>query len=171
MWSSTMTPPVAVDDSASTDSAASVTIDVLANDSSGADGAGVTDATVVGGPGVGSVTVNPDGTLTFTPNLDFSGDAVIDYTLTDADGDTSSASANVDVTLEQADDELFVGDNDDDTKTTQSGNDVLIGDLGGTETGTDPAVSYNVSLILDTSKTMSYQADGSGTTGAGPSPA
>ncbi|USZ48267.1 tandem-95 repeat protein [Halomonas sp. DN3] len=161
--------PVAVDDSTSTDSAASVTIDVLANDSTGADGATVTGATVVGGPDVGTVVVNPDGTVTFTPDLDFSGDAVIDYTLTDADGDTSSASVNVDVTLEKADDELFVGDNDDDTKATQSGNDVLIGDLGGTEIGTNPAASYNVSLILDTSVTMSYQADGSGTTGPGPS--
>ncbi|WP_170234307.1 Ig-like domain-containing protein, partial [Halomonas cupida] len=72
-----------------------VTVDVLANDTRGADGASVTKATV--SEDLGSVVVNENGTITFTPAAGVEGDVVIDYTLTDADGDTSTARLTVTV--------------------------------------------------------------------------
>ncbi|RQW68699.1 tandem-95 repeat protein, partial [Halomonas sp. YLB-10] len=88
--------PVANADIATTDNDGSVTVDVLGNDQFGADGpGGITNATVQGGAGVGSVAVNPDGTLTFTPNPGFVGNATIDYTATDGDGSAVGGSLNV----------------------------------------------------------------------------
>ncbi|MBY5940983.1 tandem-95 repeat protein [Halomonas sp. DP5N14-9] len=88
--------PVANADIATTDNDGSVTVDVLGNDQFGADGpGGITNATVQGGAGVGSVAVNPDGTLTFTPNPGFVGNATIDYTATDGDGSAVDGSLNV----------------------------------------------------------------------------
>ena len=63
--------PVATDDTAATTENASVTIDVLGNDSDVDGGTlSVTDASVVGA-GNGTVTVNPDGTVSFDPGSDF----------------------------------------------------------------------------------------------------
>ncbi|MEQ5857061.1 Ig-like domain-containing protein [Halomonas sp. EF61] len=91
--------PVANADNATTDNDGSVTVDVLGNDRFGADGpGGITNATVQGGAGVGTVTVNPDGSLTFTPNPGFVGNATIDYTATDGDGSAVGGSLNVSVT-------------------------------------------------------------------------
>ena len=68
------TDPLAVDDTAETDEDTAVTIDVLGNDS---DPEGDTlEVTVATSPD-GTVVINDDGTLEFTPNADFNGDAVI----------------------------------------------------------------------------------------------
>lgn len=87
--------PDAVDDTASTGFNTPVTIAVLANDT---DVDGDTLA-VTGTPtsADGSVVVNGDGTITFTPNAGFIGTAVIDYTVTDPDGLTDSAQVLVTV--------------------------------------------------------------------------
>ncbi|MBY5941254.1 retention module-containing protein, partial [Halomonas sp. DP5N14-9] len=83
--------PVAVDDATNTGEDTPVTYNVLANDTQGVDGASVTDATLRN-PSQGSVSFDSDtGEVTFTPAAGFEGDAVIDYTITDADGDTSDA--------------------------------------------------------------------------------
>ena len=88
--------PVTNADSATTDNDGSVTVDVLGNDDFGADGSGgITNATVQGGAGVGTVTVNQDGTLTFTPNPGFVGNATINYTATDGDGSAVGGSLDV----------------------------------------------------------------------------
>lgn len=86
------------------------------------------------------------------PNATFGGQAVIDYTLTDSDGDT--AAAEVTVSVAGPEDELVVGDNDDDDETTGAGGDVLIGDRGGLESVLNPATNYNISLIVDTTGSM-----------------
>ncbi|MBY6112816.1 VCBS domain-containing protein, partial [Halomonas sp. DP1Y21-3] len=88
--------PVAVDDATTTGEDTAVTYNVLVNadgtsDTQGADGASVTDATLRD-PSQGSVSFDSDtGEVTFTPAAGFEGDAVIDYTIRDADGDTSDA--------------------------------------------------------------------------------
>lgn len=81
--------PVAVDDAASTAFNTPVVINVLANDT---DVDGDTLA-VLGTPTTadGTVVVNPDGTITFTPAAGFIGTAVIDYSVTDGNGGTASA--------------------------------------------------------------------------------
>ncbi|MBY6112821.1 cadherin-like domain-containing protein, partial [Halomonas sp. DP1Y21-3] len=88
--------PVAVDDATTTGEDTAVTYNVLVNaddtsDTQGADGASVTDATLRDSS-QGSVSFDSDtGEVTFTPADGFEGDAVIDYTIRDADGDTSDA--------------------------------------------------------------------------------
>jgi Ca2+-binding RTX toxin-like protein len=73
--------PIAEDDYAETPLDTPVIIDVLANDTD-LDG---DTLSVVGVPtsADGTVGVNPDGTITFTPNPGFTGAAVISYTMTD----------------------------------------------------------------------------------------
>ena len=89
--------PTAIDDAATTGEDAPVTIDVLANDADGdGDALAVTSANAANG----SVVVNPDNTLTYTPNADFNGDDTITYTVSDGNGGTGSAS--VIVTVEPA---------------------------------------------------------------------
>lgn len=146
---------IAHDDSATTASGTPVRVDVLANDEHGADGPGdVIRASVQGGAGVGSVTINPDSTLTFVPHQGFAGDAVIDYTGTDGDGDITSASLTVDVMAGREDGELFVGDNGDNHGSTGPGDDVLIGDLGGKQGLIASGVDYNISILIDESGSM-----------------
>ncbi|MFC3690054.1 Ig-like domain-containing protein [Aquipuribacter hungaricus] len=72
-----------------------LTLDVLADDTDPDSDtlaiAGVTDAAG------GSVTVNQDGTLTYSPRDDFAGRDVFTYTVTDGRGGTSTATVQVDV--------------------------------------------------------------------------
>ena len=83
--------PVAVDDASTTPVDTAVTFAVLGNDTD-VDG---DTLTVLGTPvvtsGEGTVAVNPDGTLTFTPGAGFTGVATVDYTITDPEGLTDTA--------------------------------------------------------------------------------
>lgn len=103
--------PEAVDDTATTAFNTPVTIAVLANDSD-VDG----DLLAVTGTPAsadGTVVVNPDGTITFTPNAGFTGTAVIDYTVTDPDGLTDSARVFVTVGAGPVRDGIVRGTADD----------------------------------------------------------
>ncbi|MFW2381176.1 MAG: DUF7507 domain-containing protein, partial [Acidimicrobiales bacterium] len=77
-------PPVAVDDSDVTDQDTPVVITVL-DDDSDPDGHDIeiTDTT---DPSNGTVTVNPDGTITYTPNPGFSGTDTFTYTICEVAG-------------------------------------------------------------------------------------
>jgi len=95
--------PTAVDDgSTSTADVSPVSVDVLANDISGADDPIVlTGASVVGGTATGSVSINTaTGEVTFTAAAGFSGTATVNYTMEDADGDEDTASFTVNVSDE-----------------------------------------------------------------------
>ncbi|TNF56634.1 MAG: tandem-95 repeat protein, partial [Burkholderiales bacterium] len=86
--------PVATDDVAATDEDTPVTIDVLANDTDpDADPLTVTSAVAPNG----SVVINGDGTLTYTPNANFNGTDTITYTISDGNGGTSTATVTVTV--------------------------------------------------------------------------
>ncbi|MCB1910224.1 MAG: tandem-95 repeat protein, partial [Rhodocyclaceae bacterium] len=86
-------PPVANDDSASTPENTAITVDVLANDSD-VDGA-LVPATVqiVGGPAHGSVVVNADGTVTYSPDANYNGPDSFSYTVADDGGGVSNAAS------------------------------------------------------------------------------
>ncbi|WP_283939434.1 retention module-containing protein [Pseudomonas sp. R3.Fl] len=87
--------PVAKPDSASTQEDKPVTLNVLANDSDvDGDALSVTSASASNG----SVTVNADGTLTYTPKANFSGSDSITYTISDGHGGTASSTVAVSVT-------------------------------------------------------------------------
>ncbi len=84
--------PEAVDDRAVTDEDVAVVIPVLSNDDQGDGPATVVSTT---DPANGSVSINSDGTVTFTPDPDFSGETTFDYTIADQDGDRSTATVTV----------------------------------------------------------------------------
>ncbi len=88
--------PDANPDTATTPEDQPVTIDVLGNDT---DPNGQ-PLTVVGTPTApnGTVTVNPDGTLEYTPDPDFNGTDTITYTVTDPDGNQATSTVTVTVT-------------------------------------------------------------------------
>ena len=87
-------PPVAVNDTASTPEDTPVTIAILGNDSD-VDGDSLT-VTAATSPD-GQVTINADGTITFTPNADFNGSTTISYTISDGKGGTSIANVTLTV--------------------------------------------------------------------------
>ncbi len=92
-------PPVATNDTAATDEDFAVAIDVLANDMDPNDDA--VTVTTVTQPANGSVALNADGTLTYTPDTDFHGSDSFIYTIDDGHCGTSTATVNVTVVAAQ----------------------------------------------------------------------
>jgi VCBS repeat-containing protein len=88
-------PPVAANDTATVAEDSFVAIDVLANDG---DPDGGTVSVIGASAGNGAVTLNADGTLTYTPNPNFTGTDTIVYTISDGQGGTASATVTVTVT-------------------------------------------------------------------------
>jgi VCBS repeat-containing protein len=88
-------PPVATDDSATTNEDTPVTIDVLANDTD-VDGDTLTVASVTQ-PSNGSVTNNGTN-VSYTPNANYNGSDSFTYTASDGNGGSDTATVNVTVT-------------------------------------------------------------------------
>ena len=89
------TPPIAVDDSASTAQDTPVTISVLDNDSDpDGDPLVVIETTA---PANGNVVVNPDNTITYTPNPGYHGPDSFTYTIADSGHLTASATVSITV--------------------------------------------------------------------------
>ncbi|NET86194.1 MAG: tandem-95 repeat protein [Moorea sp. SIO1F2] len=89
-------PPVATDDTASTELNTAVDINVLANDTDAEDDA---LTVVIDQQGAnGTAEVNQDGTITYTPNADFTGTDSFTYQIDDGTNDPVTATVNVDVT-------------------------------------------------------------------------
>ncbi len=97
-------PPEAVDDTATTSESTSVVIGVLDNDSDEESDVSLSSLTQAGN---GSVTSNPDGTLTYTPNEGFFGIDTFTYTITDG---ALTDSAQVTITVEGVVDVLNFND-------------------------------------------------------------
>ncbi|MBT5353234.1 MAG: tandem-95 repeat protein, partial [Rhodospirillales bacterium] len=91
--------PVAVDDSldGTEDTAITFTADdLLANDTD-ADAGDSLAITNISDPEHGTITENPDGSYTFTPDENWSGETSFTYTVEDGSGETSTATASVSV--------------------------------------------------------------------------
>jgi hypothetical protein len=93
-WIVTNPAPIARNDSASGTEDQSLIIAPLANDS---DPDGDPLSIVAAAAGHGSVAINPDGTITYTPNANFNGTDTIAYTISDGQGGTASATITVTV--------------------------------------------------------------------------
>jgi len=147
--------PDAVDDTATVDEDGSVVINVLGNDTDpDGDTLTVTSATSPNG----TVTINPDGTLTFEPNDNFSGDTTITYTVSDGNGGTDTATVNVHVNpVNDGPDAV------DDTATVDEDGSVVINVLGN---DTDPdgdtltvtsATSPNGTVTINPDGTLTFE--------------
>ena len=125
--------PDARNDHAITDEDTPVVIDALANDS---DPNG-DPLTIVGASSPnGTVDINDDGTVTFTPAPDFNGDTTISYTVDDGNGGTDTAF--VDVSVCPVNDAPVAND---DSETTPFETSVVIDVLGNdTDVDGDPLV-------------------------------
>ncbi len=130
-------PPVAVNDtlSATEDTTASYTATQLLGNYSDPDNDSIFIASVTRGVG-GDVTLNPDGTVTFTPDPNFNGTATFTYTV--SDGNLLSAPATVTITVAAVNDPAVIG-GDAAGSVTEDLN-VTAGNLttGGTLTVADP---------------------------------
>ncbi|MFV1873328.1 MAG: Ig-like domain-containing protein [Oleiphilus sp.] len=149
--------PVAVVDTASTLEGTSVVIDVLANDSDiDGDSLTVDSASALNG----SVTINADGTITYTPNIDYSGSDTISYSIIDGQGGTASATVAVSVNPEN-DEPVAVAD----TASTQEGSSVVIdvlandSDIDGDSLTVDSASAINGSVTINGDGTITYTPD------------
>ena len=94
--------PQAVADTAVAAEDTAVTYNVITNangtsDLQGADAPATLTAATLATAGAGTVGFLADGNITFTPAAGFAGAAVINYTITDQDGDTSSSTLTVTV--------------------------------------------------------------------------
>ena len=87
--------PSAEGDTSSTDEDNAVTINLLANDTEG-DGDPLVIAEVTQGAN-GSVTINPDNTVEYSPAPDFNGSDSFTYVVVDTWGDTATSTVNVTV--------------------------------------------------------------------------
>ena len=88
-------PLEAMDDAVSTNEETLINIAVMANDDLPTTGAFNIQSTTP--PSNGSITVRPDGTIDYTPELNFFGNDTFTYTLADASGRTSTAMVTVTV--------------------------------------------------------------------------
>ncbi len=83
------------DDTASVDEDSSIVIDLLSNDSApNGDGIAIS---IIGKANYGSITDNFDGTVTYTPNVNYSGIDTFDYQIIDSNNNISNATVTIDV--------------------------------------------------------------------------
>ncbi|MDA7424467.1 Ig-like domain-containing protein [Thalassococcus lentus] len=152
-------PPIAVDDTASTDEDVAITIDVLANDiEPQGQPLTVTSASALNG----TVSINPDNTLEYTPNPDYNGPDTITYTIVDPDG--NSDEGEVAVTVDPVNDAPIT---EPDEATTPEDTDVVIDDPAGNDTDPDgdPVTTASVgdpangTAVLNPDGTVTYTPD------------
>ncbi|WP_319468025.1 Ig-like domain-containing protein [uncultured Pseudodesulfovibrio sp.] len=134
----------------------------------GTDGGTLTSAELAAGSTfTGTVTHSEDGTITYTPDQDETGTVVVDYTITDNDGDATSAQLSIklaqlhDILIEDylpgQGGNVITGTEGDDSLSTDHGRDVIFG-MGGDDT-----------LNGITSKDVLYGGDGNDSISGGKS--
>ncbi len=133
--------PIANDDTATTPEETPVTIDLTDNDTD-VDGTIDDTSLVIVQPNNGLVVDNGDGTVSYTPDLDFVGTDTFTYTVLDDDGEISNE-ATVTVTVTELNDAPIAND---DTATTPIDTPVTI-DLTDNDTDVDGTID-DTSLVI-----------------------
>ena len=151
------TPPVANNDTAATNEDTAVTVNVLANDKdANGDALTVTGATALHG----AVTINADGTLTYTPVGNYNGGDTITYTISDGKGGTATGSVAVTVAAVN-DGPMAAGDKasvNEDTAVTVNvlGND---SDVDGDKLSVTGASAGHGTVTVNADGTLTYKGD------------
>ncbi|MCP5308580.1 MAG: tandem-95 repeat protein [Zoogloeaceae bacterium] len=151
--------PVATDDTLAAVEDTPLTGTLAANDTPSGDGGNVW--ALASGPANGSVTVNPDGTFSYTPDANYNGPDSFTYTITDADGDVSTATATINVApvndVPVAADDVLAAVEDTPLAGTLAANDTPSGDGGNVwALASGPA---NGSVTVNADGTFSYTPD------------
>jgi hypothetical protein len=142
--------PVGVDDTATTLTNTAVNVDVLDNDPSGPS----LEVTEVTDGANGTVVIEDDGTVTYTPESGFSGIDTFTYTATDGDGQTITQSVTVTVTPVGVDDTATTPTN------TPVNVDVLSNDPAGPSlTVTAVTQPSNGTVVIEDDGTVTYTPD------------
>ena len=154
-------PPIAADDDTTTFVDTPVDGNVLGNDiDPNADDLTV-NPTPVTDPTNGTVTLNPDGNFTYTPNPGFQGIDTFEYEVCDENGDCSTAVATIDVTADPT-----PGVNDGPTAADDAGaakmDSPVIGDLLGNDSDPngDPLTVNPTPITAPTNGTVVINDDG-----------
>jgi VCBS repeat-containing protein len=140
--------PTAGDDSAFANAGGSVIINVLANDSD-PEGEAITIASV-GTAGNGTVVINADGTVRYTPNAGFSGNDTFTYAVQDASGAVDTATVSVVVGLSDHDmvgGDVFLQGNFMEIGVSASGS---LGTATSAPSNYHPQGRGNISYVVDT---------------------
>ena len=167
------TAPVADDDSATTDEDTPTDIAVLSNDNDANDDA--LSAAVVSGPSHGSVSLNSNGSFTYTPNDNYNGGDSFTYKASDGRGGEDTATVNITVNAindAPVADNQSVSTNEDTDKgitltATDAENDPLTFSVvdtptHGTLSGTGANLTYHPAANYNGSDSFTYKAnDGS----------
>ena len=92
---------------------APVTVNVIDNDTVGADDVAPGDIALVDGSlvGAGAVVYNGDGTFTYTPGPGEEGTVTFDYSITDGDGDVSTATVTIELEPDSTPEVAVEGEN------------------------------------------------------------
>ena len=148
--------PVATDDSAITNQATPVKIYVVANDTDPDGIVQTTGITIVSAPANGLGSANPDGTITYSPNANFTGPTdSFTYTVIDAQNKTSNI-ATVTVTINAI--PVAVDDNDQTNQATP-----LIINVINNDNDPDAAVQADSITIVSMPTNGSATANANGT--------
>lgn len=150
---------VANPDSATVDEDSSVVIDILANDTNTGGTIDSTTVVISSEPTNGSVVVNADGTVTYTPNENFNGNDSFSYTIDDNLGIVSDP-ANVNITINPVDDPTVVfGDTAVTDEDTAVNIDVLANDTdidGPVASVASVSQGANGSVVINPDGTITY---------------
>ena len=137
-------PPVANDDSSTTDEDTSVAIDVAANDTDVDGTIDPTTVSIVEDPTDGAVSVDASGVVSYTPDAEYHGSDSFTYTVDDDDGDTSNE-ATVTVMINDVNDPPIAHD---DSAVTDEDTPVVI-DVTTNDTDPDGTVDPSTVSIVD----------------------
>jgi len=150
-------PPVANDDSTNAESNTPVTLPVLNNDSDPDDNIDPTSVTIVSSPSKGDVTVDAFGSITYTPNPDFTtGTDTLVYQVCDSGMPPLCDTATVEITMPQSPNPPPVA-NSITTPTIFNNTTVSIPPLSATDDGT--IISYTIDTLPSPEQGVLYLGD------------
>ena len=161
-------PPIATDNDYTTDEDTAVGGNVVTDDTgdgvdSDSDGTLVPNATLVADVSDGTLTLNADGSFTYTPDPDFNGTDSFTYTVTDDDGGVSNT-ATVTITVNDVNDPPVATDNGYTTnESAVVGGNVVTDDTGdGVDSDSDGTLTPAATLVAGVSDgTLVLNPDGS----------